>query len=576
MNKITNIEIASQVFPIDEQAFEVLSSYLAKIRQQLSDDDSASEIINDIELRIAELLYGFSQNQGAINLLQVEEVIDQVGFIDSEENETDTDATRQSFLDPENKIVGGVCAGLAVRFQVPAFVLRLIFLLLTPIFGAGVILYCIFWLTLDNNTNRNQALAALGKPRTARELALYEDIKPESPVSDFFHTLQRIIFLPFSLIAILLSVIGKHFIKRRGFYVSIVKNILAAGLIFFASSILMGLWYFTKANVFPSFINFIIGSSVIYLIVMVVAYFAKSVYLSRPRFEIPRELKLGALVPVSVLGLAIFFFANATFYQGQETISRSYLLSDDILTLEFADASSFSGGVINDHPRIQVRSKPPGDNTVSVTIDYHASGRSNEKAMENIQNISYEYQLENNTLVLSDHFGLKEGSLSRSHWVSVFVELPQGVFLNSPRSLRIRERQGTYDYSLPFGTSSGGTYLTSGLFLHEFHEPYRNRLSNNEAEVLRDKFCVEFFIGQPWSCDQNIRVATRYNSRFDHAFEDDRETIEQLRQFMMTNRSVFVSNLLEVNALIDGLSIDFSGASTMQEYVNHLIDVKSI
>jgi phage shock protein PspC (stress-responsive transcriptional regulator) len=159
VNKVISIEIASQVFWVDEEAYEILQAYLKRIRQQLVDDECANEIFKDIELRVAELLYALNNDEKkAIIATQMNDVIDQVGLIDSEEPETEL--PRKSYLDPQNKILGGVCAGLAVRLGVSAFILRLIFIALTAAFGLGVVLYLIFWISLDTNSYRNAALAA--------------------------------------------------------------------------------------------------------------------------------------------------------------------------------------------------------------------------------------------------------------------------------------------------------------------------------------------------------------------------------------------------------------------------------
>ncbi|MCW9018579.1 MAG: PspC domain-containing protein, partial [Kangiellaceae bacterium] len=126
MNKVVSIEIAGQVFWIDEDAYEDLRNYLQKIRAQLEDDECADEIYKDIELRIAELLYGLhSDEKKAITQEQLDEVIEQVGFIEGEEESVEADSLpRKSYLEPQNRILAGVCAGLATRFKVPAFIIR--------------------------------------------------------------------------------------------------------------------------------------------------------------------------------------------------------------------------------------------------------------------------------------------------------------------------------------------------------------------------------------------------------------------------------------------------------------------
>lgn len=84
--EIVTIEIAGQVFWIDQQANHKLQAYLDKINQQLTGDECAADIVKDIELRIAELLYALeSSEQNAITTSQISQVIEQIGFIEGEE-----------------------------------------------------------------------------------------------------------------------------------------------------------------------------------------------------------------------------------------------------------------------------------------------------------------------------------------------------------------------------------------------------------------------------------------------------------------------------------------------------------
>ena len=47
-----------------------------------------------------------------------------------------------------NKILGGVCSGLADYFAVDATVVRLIFVLAFLLFGSGILLYVILWIVM--------------------------------------------------------------------------------------------------------------------------------------------------------------------------------------------------------------------------------------------------------------------------------------------------------------------------------------------------------------------------------------------------------------------------------------------
>lgn len=55
MNKTISINISGIVFNIEEQAYDELRAYIENIRQNLINEEEREEIINDIEMRIAEL-----------------------------------------------------------------------------------------------------------------------------------------------------------------------------------------------------------------------------------------------------------------------------------------------------------------------------------------------------------------------------------------------------------------------------------------------------------------------------------------------------------------------------------------
>lgn len=55
MNKTLDINIANQIFHIDESAYNILKKYLDDIKLYLTEEESRDEIIQDIESRIAEL-----------------------------------------------------------------------------------------------------------------------------------------------------------------------------------------------------------------------------------------------------------------------------------------------------------------------------------------------------------------------------------------------------------------------------------------------------------------------------------------------------------------------------------------
>lgn len=63
--------------------------------------------------------------------------------------------SRKLLRQEEERVIGGVCAGLAHYFNVDPVLVRLIFVALALIQGVGVIAYLIIWLIVPDESNRD-------------------------------------------------------------------------------------------------------------------------------------------------------------------------------------------------------------------------------------------------------------------------------------------------------------------------------------------------------------------------------------------------------------------------------------
>ena len=80
MNKTVNINLAGIFFHIDEDAYLKLQHYLEAIKRSFTDSQGRSEIIADIEARIAELFSERVENhKQVIRIKEVDEVISIMG-----------------------------------------------------------------------------------------------------------------------------------------------------------------------------------------------------------------------------------------------------------------------------------------------------------------------------------------------------------------------------------------------------------------------------------------------------------------------------------------------------------------
>jgi len=179
MNKTVNINLAGVFFHIDEDAYLKLSCYLEAIKRSFTDSQGRSEIISDIEARIAELFSERIQNEKqVVGIKLVDEVITIMGqpedyLVDDEIFEDEPQprqsyssrTTKKLFRDTDNSYIGGVAAGLSHYFGIDAIWMRLLWILLT--IGSGgtfILIYLIFWALVPEAVTTAEKLTMTGDP----------------------------------------------------------------------------------------------------------------------------------------------------------------------------------------------------------------------------------------------------------------------------------------------------------------------------------------------------------------------------------------------------------------------------
>lgn len=157
MKKNFSVNIGGRIFNIDDDAYESLNNYLARLRKFFAADQGYQEIIADIEMRIAELLDQKKENgQLIITLKHIEDVIASMGEPDQfSDNETEKPKSTTGiktrgklYRDPANRQIGGVAAGIAAWFGIDPVWVRLIFAAFTLFYAVGIIVYVVLWLIL--------------------------------------------------------------------------------------------------------------------------------------------------------------------------------------------------------------------------------------------------------------------------------------------------------------------------------------------------------------------------------------------------------------------------------------------
>ena len=207
MKKIININFHSRVIPIEETAYEILQQYVESLRRYFANEEGREEIVSDIENRFSEL-FADTLKKGAVCITDddVNAIIASMGrpeeFAAEEEQPSGRtgaaagaggtgtgsagtastgsgsaatggagpqqgnapyDEPRRLYRAANDKVLGGVCAGLASYLKLDPAIVRLLFVLICFTWGAGFLLYIILWAVLPT-----KALAASARKRLYR------------------------------------------------------------------------------------------------------------------------------------------------------------------------------------------------------------------------------------------------------------------------------------------------------------------------------------------------------------------------------------------------------------------------
>ena len=171
--KITvSINLGGYSFNIDEDAYAELKRYLKNLELHFAGEESSSEILSDIESRMAELFRTKLTNyKQVIDLGDVNQVITVLGTPeDISDNEGPTVRDKFSspgyhrmYRDADHRVIGGVCAGIAAYWDIELWLVRLIFFILAMM-GVGFLIYIILYIVLPEAKTTAEKIAMKGNP----------------------------------------------------------------------------------------------------------------------------------------------------------------------------------------------------------------------------------------------------------------------------------------------------------------------------------------------------------------------------------------------------------------------------
>jgi phage shock protein PspC (stress-responsive transcriptional regulator) len=174
MKQVININFQGRVVPIETTAFEILKNYTNSLNGHFANEEGKEEIINDIESRIGELFQErITKGATCITDDHVNAIINSIGRpedfepMDDTQTKASTDSSsyqqqstssntgnghKRLFRNENDKVLGGVCSGLANYFNIDVVIARIIFVVLL-FSGVGFLTYIIMWVAVPSTAS---------------------------------------------------------------------------------------------------------------------------------------------------------------------------------------------------------------------------------------------------------------------------------------------------------------------------------------------------------------------------------------------------------------------------------------
>jgi phage shock protein PspC (stress-responsive transcriptional regulator) len=479
MNKTVSIHIQGFAFILEEQAYDQLHNYLSDLARVLQHEDGKDEILQDIELRIVELLQEKVGAQQVVQLEQIQEIIQLLGSpeVFGEESTTSNQTADESteplsapkrfFRDADTAILGGVASGVSAYFNVDVVFIRVAFVLFTMVFGSGIPLYILLWIITPSAKTASEKLQMRGVPvnvesiktefKEATERVERNAKKWSNQLrtgSGLSASLARLLLFVKKSFGIFFILFGLSLIVSLGIFIFVDPSLIPAqingeltslgelGTLFFETKQMHTLVYLGA-----SLIGFAWGlSSLLFGFRMLFNFHA-------------RWLKSGLAIFGTSAVLGIFFLvyvgiSTAQSYAIEGELSKELgVFSGDSLSLEMSNdlhlaafnayklGFSENGYKINTHPDqglilsesgkiyisgVAIQYETSTDSLYHIKVVKRASGASYLKANKRASNIKFPCQLEGSKLKFSSGLSFPVKDHLRNQEVELILLVPNG------------------------------------------------------------------------------------------------------------------------------------------------------
>ena len=483
MKKTTNIHIKGVPFIMEEDAYQLLDDYLKRLKVSLGNQEGADEIVEDIELRIAELLNDISKTETTvIEERHVKEVMAILGdpqdyaTDDSEPVQPTEEQTstangnvaigRSLFRDKDNAWIGGVCAGIATYLNINVVLIRLALIVFFLAGGSGVLIYLILWIIMPRPKTNLDYLRMKGEPiniesikeqfaktsqqfgQNAKDAAsemneqaqnFGKSIRNNEAINQVTTQLTKIVRIVAGAILIAMgisSLIGTISLLI-GHETIINSNGLSFGSynlteLLFPSSGIKALAWFSVFAIGGSFAFFLISSGVITML--------------NAKFKYWKMITLSLFV-IGLIGIFTGIYSTVAtvkeFKSGVEIVENIKNIKSDQLTINISNSESIlsngrkrkmhnttflyelKGNYLYDSG-YNITYKESKDSNYHVDIIRNSQGANVDEATKKANNIQFHYTIDGDVLTLDSFYKFPKENKIRGQRMSLIIYIPKG------------------------------------------------------------------------------------------------------------------------------------------------------
>ena len=471
MNKIISINLCGIIFQIDESAYDSLKKYLGEIKTHLGSSTSSNEVYQDVESRIAELFQQkISDGAQAILPKDMEEVMQLMGqpeqfkeFAEENKSTQNNDGGNQNqppfyntsnpfrriYRNPDDKVLAGVCSGLAAYFGIDPIIMRLVFVALFFVGGSAFLIYLVCWIAIPKANTSAEKMAMQGKPFTFEHVkqnvqSEAQDVKEHfmrmkndyvqnrsySGFTDFARTIFKIIAFAFLILGLMILV---------PIAIAMIAVFISTGFaIPFAAPTLISS---------TTHASFIVISIFAIVFIPIAAIIYKLIRLIFNAQQMGNWLKTS--LTVVWFGSIVYLFIVAeevsNDFKHQETVKQEVIFKNTKAKTIYVDVENWQLKKHKKHFNISIFGMHSGrnilfdtllnanvdlalaaasDSMMHLIINKTASGNTDEAAKQRAEEMAYQPVQKDSVIILPHYFKKAQNQLWRNHHVDLTLQIP--------------------------------------------------------------------------------------------------------------------------------------------------------